>query len=155
MSNEPAAEHPATVRQVPTGPAQGVVTAAFPGVAPADLFACWTTPERLCAWWPAEAAIDARPGGAYHLAWPQMDWHLRGQYTTFEPGARLAFTWAWDHEPATPTRTVTLHFTPDGAGGTHLTVTHGAYGDSAAEQTDRQGHIDGWLHFLPRLQGLF
>ena len=154
MSSEHPAANTSTVQQAPTSPDRVVVTATFPGVGPADLFACWIEPERLCRWWPAEAMIDARPGGAYHLAWPRMDWHLRGHYTAFEPGAHLAFTWAWDHEPAVPTRMVTLHFAPDGAGGTHLTITHGFYGDTAAEQTDRQGHIDGWLHFLPRLQAI-
>jgi uncharacterized protein YndB with AHSA1/START domain len=155
MNSEPSADNTPLVRQLPTGPDQVVITAAFPGVTPADLFAYWTEPERICRWWSAEAQIDARPGGAYHLAWPRMDRHLRGHYTRFEPGTRLTFTWAWDHEPALPTRTVALDFAPDGSRGTLLTVAHGAYGDSAAEQADRQSHIDGWLHFLPRLQGVF
>ena len=78
-------------------------------------------------------------------------------YQSLESGSidfGYAFTWAWDHEPAAPTRTVTLQFAPDGAEGTHLTVTHGPYGDSTAEQAARQGHIDGWLHFLLRLQAV-
>jgi hypothetical protein len=39
-------------------------------------------------------------------------------------------------------------------GGTKLIVTHGFYNDSPRDQDERQGHIDGWTHFLGRLQAV-
>ncbi|NNE42786.1 MAG: SRPBCC domain-containing protein [Gemmatimonadetes bacterium] len=117
---------------------------------PEAVFAFFTEPERLTRWWPAAAVADVRPGGAYHFSWPQMDWHLRGEYTVVEPPRALEFTWAWDHEPQLPVRTVRVELAPDG-GGTRVTVTQGTYGSSPAEQEDRNSHIAGWTHFLGEL----
>jgi len=130
------------------------VSGDYPGCPPARLFAYWTEPSLLIQWWPREAAVDPRPGGAYHLAWPSVDWHLRGVYTAIEPGALLAFTWRWDgDEESGRERHVRVIFTPEDCG-TRLAVTHGTYGDSDAERETRQGHIDGWTHFLARLRAL-
>ena len=93
-------------------------------------------------------------GGTYRLSWPAMGWHLRGRYTKVDPGRALGFTWAWDHEPQRPERHVDVSFEPLPEGGTRITVTHGRYGDGAADAEDRQGHIDGWRHFLARLASL-
>jgi uncharacterized protein YndB with AHSA1/START domain len=85
-----------------------------------------------------------------------MDWHLRGRYTAVEPGALLAFTWRWDSDSADdPERLVRVVFASlDGGGGTRLSVTHGTYGDSASEREARQGHLEGWTHFLAKLAAL-
>ena len=88
----------------------------------------------------------------YHLSWPLMDWHLRGTYLAFEPGERISFTWCWDHERDTPTRYVGVHFLPLEDGGTLLNLVQQEYTDRDAEE--RQGHIEGWLHFLSRLNEL-
>ena len=129
-----------------------VVTAELPRLSPDRLFDLWTTPEGLCRWWPQEAEVDARLGGVYHLAWPAMSWHLRGVYTDFEPPSRLGFTWAWDHEPPEHRAQVDVLFesTPDG--GSRLTLTHGPYRSTEPAQQIRQGHLEGWLHFLSKLQ---
>ena len=80
-----------------------------------------------------------------------MNWELSGKYLVYEPGAWLVFTWQWQHRPDLPQRTVAVTFeTVDG--GTRLAIAHSAYGNTAIEQEDRQSHIDGWLHFLGRLQ---
>ncbi len=139
-----------TIRQIPSAPSTLELEAGFAGE-PIELFRWWVEPERLTQWWPPTAEGEARLGGAYHLAWPRRDWHLRGTYTVWEPGRALAFTWAWDHEPDRPARTVTLTFASR-PGGTNLTLTHGPYTDSPDDQTDRQGHIAGWRQFLPQLQ---
>lgn len=125
--------------------------AGYPAIEPAALFAYWVQPELLARWWPPQAAVDARLDGEYTLSWPQMGWYLRGRYTAFQPGVKLAFTWKWDHEPDLPERQVSALFSPlDGA--TILTLEHGTYTDSEIDQKDRQSHIDGWTHFLAQLQ---
>lgn len=141
------------VSQLPAHTHTVIIQAELPHMAPSLLFDYWTQAPLLAQWWPPEAELELRPGGSYHLAWPQQDWHLRGEYAVVEPGRKLAFTWAWDQAPHTPTRHVTVDFQPAGDG-TRLTVTQGDYGESAEDAEERQGHIDGWMFFLNRLANL-
>jgi uncharacterized protein YndB with AHSA1/START domain len=129
------------------------VRADYPVAPPPTLFAYWTQPALLTSWWPRAAEIDPRVGGAYHLSWPQMNWHLRGRYTEFVPGDQLAFTWNWDHLPNDAVdRIVAIDFAPLGVSGTALTLTHGPYALTAADQALRiDDHLAGWNHFLARL----
>ncbi len=144
-------KHEPTMRQVSGNDDEVRFEAAFPAASPAQLFAYFTQPGRLIQWWPQTAEIEPRVGGRYRLAWPAMEWVLSGEFTDFAPARRLAFTWQWAHQPELPVRHVTLKFVPAGAG-TRLDLTHGVYGVSEVEAADRQSHIDGWMHFLPRLQ---
>ncbi len=130
-----------------------VLRATFPDWTVASIHDHLTKPELLVRWWPQAAETDVREGGAYHLSWPSMDWHLRGSYSALESGKRIAFTWRWDHEPDLPTRTVEIRL-HELEGGAELELTHGTYGDTPGEQEDRQSHIDGWTHFLGQLQRL-
>jgi uncharacterized protein YndB with AHSA1/START domain len=141
-----------TMEEIPSPDDKLVFIARFPSSEPAVVFDYWTDPTLLCRWWPQEAEIDPQMGGAYHLAWPQMDWHLRGTFTAFAPGEALGFTWHWDHEPAAPVRHVQITLARN-ATGCDLTLVHTAYGSSAQEQKVRnEEHRPGWQHFLPRLQ---
>jgi uncharacterized protein YndB with AHSA1/START domain len=149
MAEQAIAEQ-AIVQQT-SGPEQLIVTSFYKRIAPAELFRHWTQPELLTQWWPAEAELEPRMGGRYCLSWPSMSWHLRGIYTEFEPGRKLAFTWKWDHEPATPERHVHVAFEPIGDIGTQLTITHGTYANSQQDQQEREGHLEGWTYFLRRL----
>jgi uncharacterized protein YndB with AHSA1/START domain len=118
---------------------------------PARVFDYWVQPDLLVKWWPHEANTEPKSGGSYLLSWPGMGWRLAGIYQDFERGKKLAFTWKWLHEAKLPERLVTVTFAPlDGI--TIVTVEHGTYSDSEADQTDRQGHIDGWNYFLGKLQ---
>jgi uncharacterized protein YndB with AHSA1/START domain len=141
-------------RVLESGPEVAVVTVDTPSLTPEEAYRSFTEPASLTRWWPPEAETDPRVGGAYHLSWPAMGWHLRGRYTTAEPGRALGFTWKWDHEPDLPERQVDVSFEPLAARGTRVTVMHGRYGTGDTEAEDRQGHIDGWQHFLARLVSL-
>jgi uncharacterized protein YndB with AHSA1/START domain len=128
-----------------------IVTVDLATFSPQKAFDYFTRPELLTRWWPQEASVEPRAGGVYRMGWPAMNWELSGRYSIFEPAERLAFTWQWSHRPDLPARTVDVVFEPAGQG-SRLTVTHGLYGDTDAEQDDRQSHIDGWIHFLSKLQ---
>jgi uncharacterized protein YndB with AHSA1/START domain len=146
-----------TVKDVSTSNAELTLTAAFLDFTALALFGYWTRPDLLRQWWPPQAEIDPRVGGAYHYWWPERGDHLRGVFTAFEPGRRLAFTWRWDHEPASaPTRTVTVTFDPAPRDDEQVTLTlrHEPYGATPAEQEARAGHLDGWTYFLDKLQSL-
>lgn len=131
---------------------QLTLTHDFLGASPLWLYAYWTQPELICRWWPQEAVIDARVGGAYRLSWPKMGWVLRGRYTQARPGVALGFTWRWEHEPDDVTRDVALSFAALDDGGTRLTLVHGPYADGPEEAALRQSHLDGWIRFLGKLR---
>jgi uncharacterized protein YndB with AHSA1/START domain len=143
------------IEELDAGPEWLRVAVDVPGVAPEAMWRAWTEPDELKRWWPQEAEIDLSVGGAYHMAWPTMGWHVRGAYTEVAAPGRLAFTWSWDHEPDVPTRTVSLDLQPmaDG-GGTRIVITHGPYGEGSEEAADREGHLAGWADFLARLAEL-
>ena len=138
------------VIELPTDSDKMVIVAEFADSMPSTLFDYWIEPELLQKWWSPEAEIEPRTGGTYHLFWPQMNWHLRGTYTVFDPGKTLAFTWQWDHYPAV--KNVSVAFEPFNENGTRLTITHSSYGASEQDRRDRDGHREGWMHFVSRLQ---
>ncbi|MGI9529292.1 MAG: SRPBCC family protein [Acidimicrobiia bacterium] len=108
----------------------------------------FTNAEALATWWSQEATVDPVVGGEIIARWPSLEWTMRGRYTELEPHDVVAFTWSWDHEPDTPERQVRIVLSPDAAG-TRLTLTHGDYSPTDAEE--RSGHLEGWKNFLPSL----
>jgi uncharacterized protein YndB with AHSA1/START domain len=129
------------------------VTGVFDGFTPQELFDYWVKPELVVQWWPREAIIDPKVGGAYAFSWPEQTWHLRGTYTAFEPGKHLGFTWSWDHDRNSAPLQVDLTF-EETENGTKLTVDHGKWDDTPEAQDERKGVIEGWIHFGMRLAGL-
>jgi len=125
----------------------------FEGASPKEMFALWTTPEGITSFWPPEAEIDARVGGRFHMIWRQANWFLRGEVTKCEPGAELAFTWKWDHTPNAPVLTVSLRFEALAGGrGTRIHLAQAPYTDSARDQGERDGHLQGWQSVGARLR---
>lgn len=142
------------VRDVSEDSQQLMLICDFPTTSPERLYDFWIRADLLCRWWPQAAVVDARLGGEYRLSWPKMGWVLRGRYTMVRPGAALGFTWRWEHEPDDVTRDVALTLTPLGERGTRLTLVHGPYADGPEEAAQRQSHLDGWTHFLGRLNAI-
>ena len=141
-------------QQLPSDLTTLIFETRFPDTNTQKVFNYWTQPTLLQKWWPQEAEIEPHTGGQYHLSWPKMNWHLRGHYTSFEPGERLTFTWRWDDEVEGSYETVvdvTLESNTNGE--TRMLLTHGPYAETPEEQNLRlEQHLTGWLHFLPRLQ---
>jgi uncharacterized protein YndB with AHSA1/START domain len=133
-----------------TGPERVVVSGPFLTMEPRTMYRAWTEAWLLTRWWPPVAELEVREGGRYHLAWPSMDWHLRGRYLAVEPEQLLRFTWKWDHDTL-PERVVEVRMEPLPQGGTRLRVEHGTYSDSPEDVEDRESHASGWLHFLGQL----
>jgi uncharacterized protein YndB with AHSA1/START domain len=143
------------MRQIPSAPEIAIVSGDFEQFNPLELFAYFTEAERLVQWWPKEAEVDSRLGGQFRLSWPENDWHLRGEFTAWEPGVHLGFTWAWDHEPsATIRKKVDIWFQPLFESGGRLAVHHGPFELSETDQSARQGIVEGWIHFGMVLAGL-
>ncbi|GCE12476.1 SRPBCC family protein [Tengunoibacter tsumagoiensis] len=142
------------VQQRPSDPTTLVIETLFCHTSAETVFNYLTQPALLQQWWPQEATIEPCCGGQYHLSWPQMNWHLRGQYLCFEPGARLTFTWHWDHDEEGTSETVVDVIIEQAVNGDiRLQLTQGPYAETPEDQNLRlEHHLPGWLHFLPRLQ---
>jgi uncharacterized protein YndB with AHSA1/START domain len=89
------------------------LVANFPNKSPDQLFQFWIDPSLIPRWWgPQIVEIEPKLGGKYTLGWPKRSWFLRGEYTQFQKGKLLDFTWKWDHEPLEPVRIVRVDFEP-------------------------------------------
>ena len=168
------------IRAVGFDPHRLLLEADLESLRPDQVFDAFAVPELLVRWWPQTVEIDLTVGGKYHLAWPKMEWSLRGSYWEIEKpprpehsasgviamaayrasdaaaasgGGGLSLSWSWDHEPEAPTRDVALRIDPFGPG-TRIFLEHDTHGESDAEQEVRKSHEEGWRHFLPRLAEL-
>lgn len=136
------------LRELPDG--DRIVLELEMPVSPAEAYRYWTDPELVARWWAPSTSYGSGPEATYRYSWPQQDWHLSGRVVETDPGRRLRPTWRWEHEPQRLERELEVRFAPDG-GGTRLTVTHGPYGEAPDEAAERDEHLEGWRHFLPRL----
>jgi uncharacterized protein YndB with AHSA1/START domain len=66
------------------------------------VFAAWTEPERLRAWWgpgrfrTTRADVDLRPGGRYELVLEPGPMRLVGEFREVVAPERLVYTWRWE-----------------------------------------------------------
>jgi uncharacterized protein YndB with AHSA1/START domain len=114
---------------------------------PERLFAAWTDPEQLRAWWGPEgvvcigAEIDLRPGGRYRIGNRLPDqkvlW-IVGEFEVVEPPCRLIYTWRLEGISETAER-VTVQFEPQGSS-TEVVVTH----ERIPSRELRDQHHHGW-----------
>jgi uncharacterized protein YndB with AHSA1/START domain len=128
------------------------VRGILPRATPDEVYGAFTDPELLARWWGEEADVLPVVGGRLVVRWPSMEWTFRGVYNELDPGRTVAFSWAWDHAPDTPTRSVRIALGPTESG-TILHLSHGDYGP--ADAAERRGHLEGWEYFLARLATLF
>ncbi len=142
--------------EVPSSRDRIVLVGEFHGFAPDELFDHFITPDLLVSWWPKEATVEPYVEGSYAFSWPEQNWHLRGKYNAFDRGQHLGFTWAWDHGPEgeVPLQ-VDLYFAPlDEGHGTKMSIFHGPFLDTEQGKGDRQGIVEGWIHFGMKMAGL-
>jgi uncharacterized protein YndB with AHSA1/START domain len=86
--------------QIPSSHEVAIVSGDFRGFSANALYDHFVDPQLLTAWWPDEALLDPRVAGELVLRWPDMDWTIRGVFTSLERGRHVGFTWNWDHEPS-------------------------------------------------------
>lgn len=124
---------------------------------PAKVYAAWTDPEKLAAWFgpskikegSLQAEIDLRVGGRYRISFNATDGEysqVGGVYREIVPNERLVMSWAWHSTPERESL-LTISLKPDGAG-TLLTLHHEQFFDQAA----RDGHEKGWTELLGKLE---
>lgn len=129
---------------------------------PAAVFAAWTEPASLRAWYGLDdawqtpsAEVDLRVGGRYSIALQPPGAPLfneSGEYHEIDPPKRLVYTCTASgdsHSDAPEQTLVTVTFEPV-EGGTEVTVVEEGYKDSRR----RDMHESGWPRFLARLDHL-
>lgn len=124
---------------------------------PATVFAAWTEPDRMKAWFSPEAVAvedveaDAVVGGAYRVRMRSDEgqaFTAHGTYREIDPPHRLVFTWDWEQKESAVGETVVTVELREVDGGTELVLTHEGF--PAAEARD--GHEEGWASCLDRLE---
>jgi len=116
--------------------------------APDDVFDAWTTPSRMAAWMSpvgaAEAEVDLRVGGSFHVVMVEARLEHSGEYLEIEPPRRLVFTWVSPFTGTEPSVvTIELHPHDDG---TRLVLAHERLPENVVA-----GHRDGWGTMVERL----
>ena len=126
---------------------------------PARLFAAWTQPEQLLAWWgPAAvtciaAEIDLRVGGRYRLGNQFPDGNIIwifGEFERVESPQLLIYTWRLREEAPVSER-VTVRFEARDAGSTEIVIIHERLLDQASQAEHERGWfgcLDGLAEFL-------
>jgi len=118
----------------------------------AALWALWTTPAWMRAWWGAteclelfDCVTEARPGGALRYAMrPRRggaEERVAGVLDLVEPPARLGFTWVWQGSAERVDTHATVTFAEDGAA-TRVTVTHRGQPSARVAGIHRRGLTD-------------
>lgn len=108
----------------------------------ATVFRYFTDPERFARWWGAGSHIDARPGGAVRICYPNRVVAL-GEVVELVDGERIVFTYGYEDAaklvpPGGSRVTVTLH---DEAAGTRVDLRH-----DLADAKVRDHHLPGWRY---------
>jgi uncharacterized protein YndB with AHSA1/START domain len=120
-----------------------------------DVFAAWTDPARLCAWFgpPGSPVLhldgDLRPGGAYRLVLADPRGGERVLEWTFQeidPPRRLVYAWRWLGGSADAS-VVVVEFA-DLGDRTRVSVEH-----TGLSPESRDTHASGWVGCLDSLAG--
>ncbi len=113
------------------------------------VFRAFTDPVALAKWFGPEGMnvdnvkIDLRPGGAYSMAFNQVDGEahgLSGVYREISPPERLVMTWVWDHGDWAGLETLVTIELDEAGGETELTLTH----EKLPSQNALDLHNQGW-----------
>lgn len=114
------------------------------------VFRYFTDSARFAAWWGTGSSIDARPGGAVLIRYPNGV-EAGGEVVEIVPGERVVFTYGYRDEKkpvawGASRVTVTL---ADHAQGTLLALRH-----DFAEAAPRDAHVPGWGYQLALFAGV-
>ena len=103
------------------------------------VFRFFTDPARWASWWGAGSTIDARPGGALLIRYPDGT-EAVGDIVEVAPPERIVFTYGYASGKPIPPRSslVTIRLDKDGAA-TRLHFMH-----QFAEEHVRDEHVQGW-----------
>ena len=114
---------------------------------PETIFPFFTDPAKMALWMGVEHTLEPTPGGVFRVNITGRD-VAAGQYVEISPPNRVVmiFGWEGDGNPLPPgSSTLEITLVEDGAE-TVLTLRH-----SGLSSDQRDGHGEGWEHYLERL----
>ncbi len=111
------------------------------------IFPFLVEPEKMVRWMGLQAQAEPQPGGVYRVVVNDAN-TARGEFLEVDPPRRVVFSWGWEEpdavvKPGESTVEISLHEDGDG---TIVRLIH-----SGLPEDRRQGHADGWHHYMPRL----
>jgi uncharacterized protein YndB with AHSA1/START domain len=108
-----------------------------------NVFRFLTETGRWAKWWGAGSKIDARPGGALLIRYPDGT-EATGEVIELKPPEHMSFTYGFvKGEPIPPGGSrVTIRLEPHGLG-THVQLTH-----EFADESVREHFVQGWRYQL-------
>jgi uncharacterized protein YndB with AHSA1/START domain len=121
---------------------------------PADADVAWeaiTDPDRVAEWF-TDASPLGKPGDPYRLDFG--DSVVEGSVVSVEPGRSFSHTWAWDGGEDDPETLVSWLVEPVAGGGSRITLEHGRWPATTADDTTRDDHLGYWEAYLEDLAAL-
>ena len=115
------------------------------------VFAAWTEPEQLKAWWKpmnnklSEVVNDLKEGGKVDYQFESGKLHISGEYSEVKPNEVLAYSWNWefpDDMVKNGAYKLTVHFSGEGDKTTIKVLQEAAENDESLLPTE-QGWSDG------------
>ena len=133
----------------------------FVDATPEVVFEVVSKPEHLREWWPDKAHYEPVPGAAGEIVFgdPAAGGGAVG-FSVVDVDPPTSFSFRWTHdvgEEARPGNSllVTFELIPSGTG-TTLRMTETGFRErgweAAVLEQQYQEHVQGWAHFLPRIE---
>ncbi len=117
---------------------------------PSEIYRAFTHPVALRDWLADFAHAEPIKGGAIYLSW-RSGYYASGEFTTLDPGRKVAIGWLGRGDPERTRVQVTL--VPDGDN-TLVTLTHAGFGQEKKWASARQAIAQGWETGLSNLQSV-
>jgi uncharacterized protein YndB with AHSA1/START domain len=114
---------------------------------PGQVFFAFTNATALKEWMCDVATTSPKVGGRIYMSW-NSGFYASGEFTVFDPGQRLAFTWYGRNEPAPTLVEVSLHSSEDK---TEVRVVHSGLGSGETWQNMIREVEEGWPTSLENL----
>jgi uncharacterized protein YndB with AHSA1/START domain len=118
---------------------------------PEVVFKALTDEKELTQWFPSQAILQARVGGAMEFKFQRddgtVDHKVVGKILEIVPGKKLSFSWKNTSDPDFPDTVVTWTLEPTDGGKTKVMLTHSGF--EKGRWLDL--HDGGWSYFIGRL----
>lgn len=118
----------------------------------ADPITTWraiTEPQAVARWFADVTPIDGI-GSPYRIDFGDGS-AVAGRVRAFEPGRRLAYSWAWEGEDEGPVTLVTWEVEPLAGQGSRVRLTHDGWSEAGADAAVRDDHSEYWEGYFGAL----
>ena len=122
---------------------------------PVDVVTAWvavTDPVEVARWFADVTPIDGI-GSPYGIDFGDGS-AVEGRIRALEVGHKVAYTWTWADDPASPTTLVTWTVDSAEGGGSRIRLVHDGWTEAGADPDTRDDHAGYWEGYLDDLRDL-